>query len=208
LAAICSFLGRSALMAPIKRIGVIGFGHAAKEVLDWTYDYFIYGAVMIWATARFGETQGPIVCFLVMSVLTAITCLVLLIAYDLMKVDWLGIEWLKEVRDEKGKGFFRRLFQRLLLWSDFGALIFFSIWEDAFVTTAYLRRGSAKYNGMRGRDWRNFFSSVVISNVAWTLGWAGALQVGLLIFVRLPIDIQNQLIQYWDWFQTAVMQNS
>jgi hypothetical protein len=38
---------------------------------------------------------------------------------------------------------------------------------DPFITTAYMRHGSRKYNGMNRRDWATFLSSGLISNLWW-----------------------------------------
>lgn len=45
--------------------------------------------------------------------------------------------------------------------------LFLSIKFDAFITTAYMRRG--KFNGMGKRGWAIFMGSLLISNVYWTL---------------------------------------
>jgi hypothetical protein len=53
--------------------------------------------------------------------------------------------------------------------SDPAAFFFLSVKEDAFITMVYLRHGSHQYNGMSGRDWRIFLSSLAVANIYWTL---------------------------------------
>jgi hypothetical protein len=42
-----------------------------------------------------------------------------------------------------------------------------SLLSDPFITTAYLRRGANRYDGMGRREWRIFLTSFVISTGAW-----------------------------------------
>ncbi|MFZ5997595.1 MAG: hypothetical protein ACOYW7_08915 [Nitrospirota bacterium] len=51
--------------------------------------------------------------------------------------------------------------------SDPVVFLFLSIKFDAFMTTAYMRRG--KFTGMGKREWAISMGSLVISNAYWTL---------------------------------------
>ena len=89
--------------------------------------------------------------------------------YDWSKRDWLGIETIKGMKGYSGESRLGRITAWVLRRSDPVVLIFLSIKEDAFITLIYLRHGCHQFNGMSLRDWRIFLSSVVISNIYWTL---------------------------------------
>lgn len=47
-------------------------------------------------------------------------------------------------------------------------MLFLSIKYDAFITTAYMRKGCYQYNDLIKRDWTIFGLSLVLSNLYWT----------------------------------------
>lgn len=110
----------------------------------------------------------------VMAALSFLDCLLLLRLYDWLKRDWLGIEWLKEVRGYTGTGRWRRGLAWTLNRGDGVAFVALSLRFDPFITTAYLRRGA--YGGLSARDWRIFLGSVLLSNAAWALVCFGGVE--------------------------------
>jgi hypothetical protein len=136
------------------------------KATDYAFDYVLYPYVIY----RFGLVMGAPV----MAILSTLTCLLTLYAYDKLGRDWLGIEFAKSQHLYDGSSRFRLALARLLRRSDALAFILLSLRFDPFITTAYLRRGS--YNGLSPRDWRIFFGSVAVSNASWSLVCFGGVE--------------------------------
>lgn len=141
--------------------GVVTF-----KAFDYAFDYALYPFVIY----RLGLVVGGIV----MAILSLLDCLLLLKIYDRLKRDWLGIEFIKELRHYPGLAGWRRALAWLLGRGDVVAFFALSLRFDPFVTTAYLRRG--QFNGLSARDWRIFLASVVVSNAAWALVCFGGIE--------------------------------
>ena len=150
---------------------VLTIGHAIFHSTDYAFDYVLYPFVIY----KLGPFYGGVV----MAVLATTINLSLFYIYDSFKKDWLGIEIAKEMvenffKEEKeivkkswrksGKIFFYWLFHRNKL----GQFIFLSLHFDPLITVIYMRPGHHLYNGLSKRDWKIFWSSVVISNAWWT----------------------------------------
>lgn len=156
-----------------QRIGIVLIGHTAKRIEEYLFDWLLYGIVVGWSMYTFGSLYGSIVAFLVMTPLSAIMCYGYIRFYDWAKRDWLGFETIEELREkEASHGLFMRTLLKIARKGDFAMFIALSIYGDPFMTTVYFRRGSHKYNGLSRRDWKIFWSSVVVSNAYWTLRWA------------------------------------
>lgn len=140
-------------------------GVLAFKAFDYAFDYVLYPFVIY----RLGLVTGGIV----MAALSLLDCLLLLRLYDWLKRDWLGIEFIKDLRHYAGAGW-RRALAWLLGRGDVVAFFALSLRFDPFVTTAYLRRG--QFNGLSPRDWRIFLASVVVSNAAWALVCFGGIE--------------------------------
>jgi hypothetical protein len=139
----------------------LAIGLTVKDLTDRAFDYILYPYVIY----RLGIIKGG----LIMSVLACALNLLTLKFYDWSKRDWLGIEALKGLKDYSGPNRWARLWAWIMRRSDLIVMTFLSIKEDAFIALIYMRHGSHQYNGMTGRDWKIFFTSVVIANVYWTL---------------------------------------
>lgn len=104
-----------------------------------------------------------------MTLLSFLICWATFLFYDWAKKDWIGIETMKELKEYEGG----RLSGKLLSWvmkkGDPVAILLLSIYFDPFITTAYMRRGAHKYDGLSKRDWSIFISSLLIGNLYWTL---------------------------------------
>jgi hypothetical protein len=169
----------------INRLGQIAIGHSALSILDFLFDRVLYPIILV----KFGTLTG-------MAILTAasgLICLTLILLYEWMKVDWLGIRvveelkengahWVSRLNNKKGKYWAiakvmayipSRIFL-LVMWAlkkgNLVAFFVLSIFEDAFKTTAFLRKG--EFNGLKTRDWLIFSASLLVSNIYWTLQWS------------------------------------
>ena len=150
-------------VAPIKeKIGILTLGILVKSfIFGYFFDYLLYPFV-IW---KKGLIKGG----LMMTVLAGLVYYLLLIFYDWSRRDWLGIEAIKGLKDYNGNSKIRRFTSWILRKSDIVVLLFLSIKYDAFIITAYMRHGNHQYNGLARRDWKIFFSSLIISNIYWSL---------------------------------------
>lgn len=142
-------------------VGILTF-----KTFDYAFDYVLYPFVIL----QLGLVYGGVV----MGVLSLIDCLLLLRLYDWLKRDWLGIEFIKDLRRYAGSSRWRGALAWLLGRGDVAAFFALSLRFDPFVTTAYLRRG--QFNGMSTRDWRIFLGSVLVSNAAWSLVCFGGIE--------------------------------
>jgi hypothetical protein len=141
-------------------------GITTFKLIDGGFDYLLYPFVIY----SFGALKGG----LVMMALSILICLTYIWIYDRLKRDWLGIEWVKELRSYEGKSRVGLCLRWLLRRSEVLAFVALSIRFDPFITTTYLRRSS--YDGLTRRDWTIFFGSAVVSNGAWTLVCFGGVE--------------------------------
>jgi hypothetical protein len=149
----------SVLAAQKERISIIGIGLMGNALLTYGYDYVLYPFTVM----KYGMFEGGIY----MSIGSFLICWLMILFYDWSKKDWLGIEALKEAREYHGTSKFRRWIANAMKNHDIIAIIVLSINFDPFITTAYMRRGINKFNGMKLRDWKVFLLSFFISNAYW-----------------------------------------
>lgn len=169
------------------KIALIATGHGGLSIISWIYDNPLYITVI--------ALLGPFVGGMLMTVGSLVICLGLVLFYNRKGVDWLGVgaidsirklslryaEKLAEWRVDSMVGkmllvffylpirlilFFARLVNHKF-WGDIVAFVLLSIFEDPFITTAYLRHGY--YGPMKTKDWVVFFGSVLLSNGYWVL---------------------------------------
>jgi hypothetical protein len=134
-------------------------GISAYKFSDYAFDYLLYPLVIL--------KCGLIVGGVLMMGLSMIICLLLIRVYDRLQRDWLGIEYVKILRDYDGASGWRRHLGKLLAKSTPLAFLLLSLRYDPFITTAYLRHG--QYGGLGARDWRIFLGSLVLGNAAWAV---------------------------------------
>ena len=151
----------SIIASPKERFGILGIGLTTVHITNRLWNYLLY-LFVIW---QLGVVFGGII----MTILSMDLCLVMLYLYDWTKKDWLGIETIKSVRELSSESWFGRIASWILKKGDPAALVFLSLMFDTFITTAYMRHGSRKYNGMNRRDWATFLSSGLISYLWWWL---------------------------------------
>ncbi len=169
----------------LNRVGQIAIGHTTLSILDFMFDSMLYPVVLL----KYGTFNGVII----LTVLSGLICLSLILLYEWMKIDWLGVSVVEELK-ENGEDYVSRLNKKkgvywtvakifayipskiflLVMWAlkkgDIIAFFALSIFEDAFKTTAFLRHG--QFNGLRKKDWFVFSLSLIVSNVYWTLSWS------------------------------------
>ncbi len=160
------------------KVSTIIFGKTAYGILGFPFDYILYPFVV----TLFGLIFGG--CLMMAG--SGIICYLFLCLYDRMKVDWLGIELVKENIDS-----IPQFLGNIKALTVFGKIIwlFFSNWvmikrwflkkggmvtflyvaaqHDPLYVVVYFRKNS--FSGMTGRDKGIFFAGIVVSNTYWTL---------------------------------------
>jgi hypothetical protein len=141
-----------------KRFATIVLGHTVDQIVAKAYNYGVYTFVLVSLGMKWGTV--------VMTLLSFLVCLAYIKLYDWAKRDWLGLELLKEIREDEGKG---NWFSKILRRGDWVALVILSLWKDAFYTTVYMRKGAHEYSGMGKREWKIFITSLLIGCFGWSL---------------------------------------
>lgn len=139
------------------RAAELGIGFLTWNAMDYVFDYALYPFVIWKLGPWFGGT--------IMALASLAFCLLLLRLYDRLGRDWLGIEFVKNLRHYEGLSRWQRGLAWLLHRGDGVAFLVLSAKYDPFITTAYLRQSA--FNGMTRRDWRIFLASWLISNLLW-----------------------------------------
>lgn len=176
------------------RIKHIGIGHAIYDTAGWFFDNPLYISMI----AIYGPIRGGAI----MTFFSFVICIITLLSYERMKIEWTGVDVIDDLR-ERGINYAHRINNRgkhknirqliirivflipakifvLAMWlmkryGDGAAFFILSIFEDPFYTTAYLRHG--KFDGLKKKDYFVFFSSVLFSNGYWILRNWGLIEV-------------------------------
>ena len=187
-----------------ERIATLALGHTVFYTIEQVFNYGIYIPVI----GFLGVFRGG----LAMMVLSFFVCYGILKFYDWAKVDWLGLEVLKEIRDF-GPEWIRKLQAKSLvgkiLWWPFSKIILFVLWSlkkggfiaffalsvftDPFTTTVYFRKGS--FNGLAKMDWLVFAASVLTGNIYWTFRTYLIIIAAKLGFYWIMESVKNYLSQ-------------
>lgn len=169
----------------VKKFSIISVAHSILYATDYWFDNILYPAVLL----LFGKMVGLII----LIILSGIICFGLLVLHAKSKVDWLGVDVVEEIKVKtrakieefySKRGVWWRIVHlttyllilppRIVLWaldkSDFAAFVALSIYTDALKTTAFLRHG--RKGSLSRRDYKIFYSSIVLSNLWWTLRWS------------------------------------
>jgi len=152
-----------------KRIGTLMVGWLTDRVTNWVFEYVMYPS----AIAYWGLVDGGVV----MIVLSVVISLAVIRLYDFLKVDWLGLETIKDLRDGEAKTMLEKVTRWAMKKGDLFALIILSIYSEPVKVTLYMRHGANQFNGFSKRDWLIFTTSVVIGNISWALAVAGGLEI-------------------------------
>lgn len=159
-----------------ERLGFLGIGLIANQAMIWGFDVVLYPFV-IWYLGLFAGA-------FVMTFLSFLVCFGLLRFYDWSKKDWLGIETVKSLKERESLTRLARFTSWILKKGDPAAMLFLSIKFDPFITTAYMRHGSHRYNGLSNRDWKIFLGSVLIGNAYWTLAVFAGISIVEWLWLR------------------------
>jgi len=157
------------IVALKKKIGTLLVGWLTDRVTNWIFEYVAYPA----AIACWGLLKGGAV----MIILSVIVSLAIIRLYDFLKIDWLGLETVKELRDGEAKSMLERITQWAMKKGDLFALLILSVYSEPVKVTLYMRHGANQFNGFSKRDWLIFTTAVVIGNVSWALAVFGGLEI-------------------------------
>lgn len=142
-------------------------GISSYYVFTYLYDYLVVSFLLVY----FDFVKGIII----VMILSMLIDLATLRFYDWFKKDWLALETLKDLQYKKN--FFGRLFNYVQNKSTFITVLILSLTSNAFIVTAYMRKGSFQYNGLNKRDWTVFLSSSLLTNLYWVFLIAGGLEI-------------------------------
>lgn len=144
----------------IKKISTIVIGRSLKEVYNHSIDYVIYPLVLL----KFGYFAG----LFIMIAFTAIENLAMLFLYFKMKIDWLGYDYIKQVKEwSVNKKGIKKHIGFILKKSDLILFMVFSTFRDSFETTAYFKYS---YILTKGKTIAIFSASLIVGNLFWSLG--------------------------------------
>lgn len=159
-------------------VSTIIFGKAAYGITGFPFDYILYPLAIIsygWLFGGFLMTLGA-----------GIICYMYLILYNKLKVDWLGIELVKEnLPNDKASGFIKKIeassWIGKIFWVPYSkwwllkfwilnkgglpAFLYLAAQHDPFYIAAFFCKGS--FGKMTKRDWKIFIAGVVVSNGYW-----------------------------------------
>ena len=142
-----------------RQLACIGAGHLCYASFNWSYDQILY----VFIVYRLGLIVGGAL----MTMGSILQCSALLLAYQRMKIEWVGAASIHSLAFKKTPSFI----ETVLVWAmQKGTIpIFFAlcVFQDPFITTAYFKRG--RFDGLSRQDWQVFFASVLVSNGYWTL---------------------------------------
>ncbi len=161
----------------------MSLGYTVIVGTDYLFDYLLYPYVIYQC--------GPLWGGIVMMLLTAASLLVTVLAYDFIKKDLLGIEAIKEIREEikNFEHYEKNKIHNLIAWflkkGYWAEFFFLSFKFYAFVTTVYLLNEIKKFNGFGKEEWKIFIGSVFVSNIYWTILSFSGVEVFLRIFNRI-----------------------
>ena len=159
----------------LERLQLWVAGIGSYYIFTWLYDYVVVSFFLIYL----GLLKGTIVVI----ILSMLVDLATMKFYDWLKKDWLALETIKDL--DKKEGIVGRLFSFVRGKGIFLTIIVLSLTSNAFVVTAYLRKGSSQYNGMALRDWLIFISSSLLINLYWVFVVGGGIELIKLFYYNL-----------------------
>ena len=140
-----------------RRLGLWTTGIGSYYIFTWVYDYIVVSFFLIYL----GLLRGAII----VVILSMLVDLGTMKFYDWLKKDWLALETIKEL--DNRHGIVGKLFSFVRGKGVVLTIIVLSLTSNAFVVTAYLRKGIYQYDGMKFRDWVIFISSSLLINLYW-----------------------------------------
>ena len=142
-----------------RRITQIGTGHLIYGAFNWLFDNVFY----VYVVYTFGLLAGGGM----MTAFSLAQCMITLLIYERMKIDWVGAGAVLQLLDVPRPSWWRRAANASTRRGKAAAFVGCCVFSDPFITTAYFRKG--RFDGLTQRDWQIFFGSVVVSNFYWTL---------------------------------------
>src|SRR3989344_4427287 len=140
----------------------VGLGITLYGIFNWVFNYPIYMMVV----GYLGLVNGG----LVMTLFSFIQCLIFLVIFDKMSIDWVGVTYLDDLRLKEDK----KWFEKILVWAirkegrlAVVSFVIYSIFVDPFVVTVHYRH--RQFEGVTKRDLLILTFSVFIANLYWTL---------------------------------------
>ncbi len=153
------------------RLAQVGTGHALYATFNWFFDNVLY----VYVIYRLGLVAGG----LIMTFLSLVVCTAILLAYERMRIDWVGVGSVARLAEIPNPSWWQRIIIGAMRRG--AAVIFLAlcVFQDPFITTSYFRQG--RFDGLKARDWQIFVGSVFVSNFYWTLrsGVVAAVIVGV-----------------------------
>jgi hypothetical protein len=163
---------------PKTQISKVLTGTAFYSVLNWLYDYPLYSLVLWYGGVVWGG--------LFMALLSIPVDLVTLKFYDWSQQDWFAIEYLKAMKEYRGRNLLKRglrgVFCGTPKWLQ---VIVLSIKFNAFAVTTLLRKGAYQYQGLTRSDWKVFWCSYLVGQVYWIFVIGSGLEIGSFLALKL-----------------------
>lgn len=150
-----------------KRLGAIGTGFVTTMVVNDTFDYVMYPAMI--------GLLGPVKGGVIMTILSLGLNYGLVLIYNKTKTDWFGFEWLRLQQDMEAKTFVGRILHFTLRGGRWPAFVFLS-WEDPFKAFVWIRGRKPVGAKFTKADWQWFFGTNFLGNLIWILMVSGAIE--------------------------------
>ena len=142
-----------------REVAYIGSGHLCYSVFNWLYDQVLYVFIVYHLGLLIGGT--------LMTAGSLIQCAALLLAYQRMKIEWVGTAAIHSLAYKVDPTLIERIFVWAMRKGQIPIFLALCIFQDPFITTAYFKQG--RFDGLSRKDWGIFFASVLLSNGYWTL---------------------------------------
>ncbi len=140
-----------------RRLAQIGTGRALYAAFNWLFDNVLY----VYVVMTLGMFKGGAL----MMGLSFLVSAVILVAYQRMRIDWVGAGLLAEIRRKP----VRTRLENVLVWASSRhpgiVFILLCVLQDPFITAAYFKQGS--FERLSRRDWGIFVAAVFVSNLYW-----------------------------------------
>ena len=148
------------MKSAIKKISTVVVGRTLYEISNYFFDYGVYPLALL----KFGYLKG----MLIMIAVTAFVNFAMLLFYFRMNIDWLGYDYVKQVKDWSfNKKGVKKLIGVILKKSDLILFMVLSTFRDSFETTAYFKYSC---NLSKVKTAAIFITSLIVSNVFWASG--------------------------------------
>lgn len=174
----------------------IAIGCTLFGISNFVFDYILYAMAI--------KYLGLLVGGGVMMLASATICFGMILAYRASKKDWLGIDAVREIKDQFLNNGKKGKLGRLVAWlwrkGIFVEFIILSLKFDPFVTTEYLK-GAHGETRLDRRDWCIFMASILVANVYWAL----VVFAGVTVFESVNLTFPQDLILWIILLSNAIL---